>query len=218
MRKTLISQKWCKIEQFQSNIWVRELKQSYTYSIVRFSKKPFSCHFGRHLEFLHTMQKLVYIGNIVRKWFLPIFLVWRISSKGICPFFQKIFFFFKRHVSWYSFFFLCTNSCLLSESNIPVLVQLFLLNTSCILLTRRLNLFMGDKFYRYICPLQTWIYLTLNPRSAKVSDVVDFKSAYILLLVLKVWHVKPTYIKSWARNILMWSDLTLGPLFKIKWG
>ena len=32
-----------------------------------------------------------------------------------------------------------------------------------------------------------------------------------LLLVLEVCNVKPTYRKSWAGNLLMWSDLTLGP-------
>ena len=37
-----------------------------------------------------------------------------------------------------------------------------------------------------------------------------------LLLVVQVWDVKPTYRKSWARNLLMWSDLTLGPSFKVK--
>ena len=30
-----------------------------------------------------------------------------------------------------------------------------------------------------------------------------------LLLVLEVSNVKPTYKKSWATNLLMWSDLTL---------
>ena len=34
-----------------------------------------------------------------------------------------------------------------------------------------------------------------------------------LLLVLEVWDGKPTYRKSWAGNLLMWSDLTLGPSF-----
>ena len=34
-----------------------------------------------------------------------------------------------------------------------------------------------------------------------------------LLLVLDVWHMKPTYKKSWAGNRLM-SDLTLGPLIQ----
>ena len=30
--------------------------------------------------------------------------------------------------------------------------------------------------------------------------------------------MKPTYRKSWAGNLLMWSDLTLSPSFKIKRG
>ena len=33
-----------------------------------------------------------------------------------------------------------------------------------------------------------------------------------LLLVLEVWHGKPAYRKSWAGNLLVWSDLTLEPL------
>ena len=37
-----------------------------------------------------------------------------------------------------------------------------------------------------------------------------------LLLALGVCNVKPTYRKSWARNLLMWSDLTLGPSFEVK--
>ena len=39
-----------------------------------------------------------------------------------------------------------------------------------------------------------------------------------LLLVLEVWDGKPTYIKSWTGNLLVWSDLTLGPSFKVKRG
>ena len=39
-----------------------------------------------------------------------------------------------------------------------------------------------------------------------------------LLLVLEVCSVKPTYRKSWAGNLLMCSDLTLGPSFKVKQG
>ena len=35
-----------------------------------------------------------------------------------------------------------------------------------------------------------------------------------LLLVLEVCNVKPTCRKSWPENLLMWSDLTLGPSFK----
>ena len=37
-----------------------------------------------------------------------------------------------------------------------------------------------------------------------------------LLLVLQVCNVKPTYRKSWARNLLMCSDLTLGPPLRSK--
>ena len=40
----------------------------------------------------------------------------------------------------------------------------------------------------------------------------------ILLLVLEVWDGKPTYRKSWTGNLLVWSDLTLGPSFKVKQG
>ena len=38
-----------------------------------------------------------------------------------------------------------------------------------------------------------------------------------LLLVLEVWDGKPTYMKSWAGNLLV-SDLTLDPSFKVKRG
>ena len=69
----------------------------------------------------------------------------------------------------------------------------------------------------YTCPLQPCRHLTLNllsqghPQNAKVPHVADFKMPISpLLLLLEVWHVKPTYRKSWAGN-LMWSDLTLDP-------
>ena len=39
-----------------------------------------------------------------------------------------------------------------------------------------------------------------------------------LLLVLEVSDGKQTYRKSWAGNLLMWSDLTLDPSFKVKRG
>ena len=39
-----------------------------------------------------------------------------------------------------------------------------------------------------------------------------------LLSVLEVWDDKPTCRKSWAGNLLMWWDLTLGPSFKVKRG
>ena len=37
-----------------------------------------------------------------------------------------------------------------------------------------------------------------------------------LLLVLEVCSVKPTYRKSWAGNLLMWTDLALSPTYKVK--
>ena len=39
-----------------------------------------------------------------------------------------------------------------------------------------------------------------------------------LLLVLDLWGGKPTYRKSWAGILLVWSDLTLDPSFKVKRG
>ena len=39
-----------------------------------------------------------------------------------------------------------------------------------------------------------------------------------LLLVLQVWGGKPVYRKSWAGNLLVWSDLTVDPSFKVKRG
>ena len=39
-----------------------------------------------------------------------------------------------------------------------------------------------------------------------------------ILLVLEVCNVKPRYRKSWAGNLLMWSDFTLSPSFKVKRG
>ena len=39
-----------------------------------------------------------------------------------------------------------------------------------------------------------------------------------LFLFLEVCSVKPTYRKSWAGNLLKWSDLTLGLCFKFKRG
>ena len=39
-----------------------------------------------------------------------------------------------------------------------------------------------------------------------------------LLLVLEVWNGKSKHRKSWAENLLVWPDLTLGPSFKVKRG
>ena len=37
-----------------------------------------------------------------------------------------------------------------------------------------------------------------------------------LLLVIQVCDGKPTYRKSWAGNLLLWSYLTFDPSFKVK--
>ena len=37
-------------------------------------------------------------------------------------------------------------------------------------------------------------------------------------LLLQVWGGKPNYRKSSAKNLLVWSDLTLDPPFKVKRG
>ena len=39
-----------------------------------------------------------------------------------------------------------------------------------------------------------------------------------LLLALGIWDGKPSYRKSWAGNLLGWSDLTLDPSSKVKQG
>ena len=56
-----------------------------------------------------------------------------------------------------------------------------------VLETRRLNLFIGDMYTRYICPLPVHIFLTLKHliqgHSAKVPHVADFKSANISLII-----------------------------------
>ena len=57
----------------------------------------------------------------------------------------------------------------------------------------------------------------LGPLLQGQTRIGKLKSAYnCLLLVLEVCNVKPTYRQSWAANLLMWSDLTLGLSFKVK--
>ena len=59
----------------------------------------------------------------------------------------------------------------------------------------------------------------LGPLLQGQMRIAKLKSAYnSLLLVLDIWDGKPTYRKSWAGNLLVWSDLTLDPSFKVKRG
>ena len=50
-------------------------------------------------------------------------------------------------------------------------------------------------------------------RIAKVKVLIT-----CLLLVLEIWNGKLTCKKSWGGHLLVWSDLTLGPSFKVKRG
>ena len=68
----------------------------------------------------------------------------------------------------------------------------------------------------------------LGPLVQGQTSIAKLRSAYNLLiigprvthllLVLEVWDGIPTYRKSCAGNLLGWSDLTLGPSFKVKRG
>ena len=59
----------------------------------------------------------------------------------------------------------------------------------------------------------------LGPLLQGQTRIPKLKSALThLLLVLEVWNGKPTYRKSWAGNLLVWSDLTLDPAFKVERG
>ena len=58
-----------------------------------------------------------------------------------------------------------------------------------------------------------WPLIQGQTRIAKLKVVIT-----CLLLVPEVCNVKPSYRKSWAGNILMCSDLTLDPSFKVKGG
>ena len=54
--------------------------------------------------------------------------------------------------------------------------------------------------------------LTLGPSFTVKQGQPNLKVLITrLLLVLEVWDGKPAYRKSWAGNLLVWSDLTLGP-------
>ena len=49
--------------------------------------------------------------------------------------------------------------------------------------------------------------------------IAKHESAYNLLIIgPRGLQCKPTYRKSWAVNLLIWSDLTLHPSFKVKRG
>ena len=59
----------------------------------------------------------------------------------------------------------------------------------------------------------------LGPLLQGQTKTAKLKSAYnSLLLVLEVWDGKPTYRKSWAGNLLVWSHLILDASINVKRG
>ena len=57
----------------------------------------------------------------------------------------------------------------------------------------------------------------LGPLLQGQTGIAKLKSAYNSLIIgLEVWDGKPNYRKSWAGNLLLRSDLTLDPSFKVK--
>ena len=57
----------------------------------------------------------------------------------------------------------------------------------------------------------------LGPLLQGQTSIAKLKSAYNSLIIgPRGLGWKPTYRKSWAMNLLVWSDLTLDPSFKVK--
>ena len=85
-------------------------------------------------------------------------------------------------------------------------------------------MFIGYVYDRYICPVQPCRHLTLklliqgHPRSAEVTHIADFKSAYISIIGPRGFQCETNHRKSCAVNLLIWSDLTLDPSFKVRCG
>ena len=81
----------------------------------------------------------------------------------------------------------------------------------------RLLKFAGYIHNHKILPGNIFVLILKNKMATKGIFLSVMKSAF-LLLVLEAWYVMPTYRKSWAGNLMMWSDLTLDPSFKVKQG
>ena len=53
------------------------------------------------------------------------------------------------------------------------------------------------------------VIFDLGPFLQGQTMIAKLKIAYnLLIFVLQVWDGKPTNGKSWARNLMVWSDLT----------
>ena len=63
------------------------------------------------------------------------------------------------------------------------------------------------------------VQFDLGPLLQGQMRIAKLKSAYNLLIIgPRGLEWKLTYRKSWAGNLLVWSDLTLDPAFKVKRG
>ena len=69
------------------------------------------------------------------------------------------------------------------------------------------------------CKSSDVVRFDLGPLLQGQTRIAELKVLITRLLsILEVWDGKPTYRKSWAGNLLAWSDLTLDPSFKVKQG
>ena len=69
-----------------------------------------------------------------------------------------------------------------------------------------------------VCEANLWKIMFSESSDVVRFDLGPLLQVFItlLLLILQVCNVKPSYGKSWARNTLTWSNLTYGPSFKVK--
>ena len=67
------------------------------------------------------------------------------------------------------------------------------------------------------CEFSDVFRFELGPLFQGQMRIAELKSVYNALIIgLQVWDGKPTYRKSGAGNLLVWSDLTLDHSFKVK--
>ena len=69
------------------------------------------------------------------------------------------------------------------------------------------------------CKSSDVVRFDLGPLLQGQMSIAKLERAYNSLIIgPRGLQCKPTFRKSWAGNLLMWSDLTLGPSFKVKRG
>ena len=96
---------------------------------------------------------------------------------------------FAGYLHWGVSFFGKENSLILKNKMAATGISLKIIYIFLLAVSRRLDLFIGDMYNRCTCPLQPCTHLTLklliqgHPRSAKVTHIADFKSAYISFII-----------------------------------